>query len=449
MTMPSISRFSAFSTVSTVRALSAIALLASLGLLGCGDDGSETGSGGAGGDGATTASGSSTSLASTGSVASTATGAGGDPDASSSGGGTSDGGAGGGEGGSGGSGGELPALEPGLAILDMAMPIDLTSDGRTALIQDPTVIEADVYFYDVADDELVFATAMGDALADFATGLSDNRVISGLHDVDVQAGIWSEETDWVDIESPFDAGCDINVGGAWDVSRDGSVVTGFLWNECSPQAFLYTTADEELTLLDVLGEPFDGEDRPPTNRATVISDDGRVAAGFAENGILDRSAAVWTDDGTGFLLDADGQDAPSEVLSISADGSVLAGNFGYDGFRWTEDDGLVILPRLETALPNDPVFPNAIARDGDLVFGGSGSTFFGVPVAFVWSAEAGTRALQDIVVAAGIEVPEGFLFGNVIAASADGTVLIGTGMDVDFMNKSFVVRLPADAFDTE
>jgi hypothetical protein len=183
------------------------------------------------------------------------------------------------------------------------------------------------------------------------------------------------------------------------------------------------------------------------NRATVLSDDGSVAAGFAENVMLDRSAAVWSADGPGFLLDPDQQDAPSEVLSISADGSVLGGTYGYDGFRWTDAEGMTILPRLDTALPSDPVFVNAIARDGELMFGGSGDAWSGVPIAFVWSEAAGTRALQDIAVASAIDVPEGFLFGNVMAASADGTVLLGTGLDADFASRSFVLRLPADAFD--
>lgn len=412
-------------------------------LVACGDD--ETGTGGAGGGNTSTAASTTSGASSSGA---SVTGAGGSPDASSGtgdgggGAGTSDGGAGGGAGGS-----DVEPLEPGLAIVEMAMPIDISSNGRTALIQDQADIEAGVYFYDVEADELAFATSMGSALLDFASGMSDDGVITGLHGDPVEAGVWTEEDDWHDVESPFDEPCDVNVGGAWDVSQDGEVVAGFLYDGCSPRAFLYARSTDDLLMLDILGEPFGGADRPPVNRATVISDDGRVAAGFAENDMLDRSAAVWTDDGAGFLLDPDGQDAPSEVLSISADGSVVAGIYGYDGFRWTEEDGLVVLPRLETALPSDPMFPNAIARDGALVLGGSGDAFSGIPVAFVWSEEAGIRALQDVAVDAGIDVPEGFLFGNVLATSTDGAVILGTGLDEDGFTRSFVLRLPADALD--
>jgi hypothetical protein len=39
------------------------------------------------------------------------------------------------------------------------------------------------------------------------------------------------------------------------------------------------------------------------------------------------------------------------------------------------------------------------------------------------------------------------VLSNVMASSADGSVLVGFGFDVDFAQRSFVLRLPAGALD--
>ena len=182
--------------------------------------------------------------------------------------------------------------------------------------------------------------------------------------------------------------------------------------------------------------------RQPTNRATVVSGDGAITAGFAESALVDRLPARWTADGHGEVLVPLDGDAPGEVLSISADGSVLAGTWGFDGFTWTEAAGVQILPRLEGPLPSDPVFPNAMTADGRTVFGGVGSAFFTIPTAFVWTAADGMRPLTALTTAAGIELPEGLVLTSVLGASADGTVLVGIAMDADAATHSFVLRLP-------
>jgi hypothetical protein len=113
---------------------------------------------------------------------------------------------------------------------------------------------------------------------------------------------------------------------------------------------------------------------------------------------------------------------------------------------WTAGTGVVRLARTPNALGGDPMFPNAMSADGSLVFGGVGSAFFGIPEAFVWSFDAGTRSLAEVVIAAGVELPEGTLLNSVMGASADGTVLVGNAMDADGVGQTFVVRLPAGAY---
>ncbi len=144
------------------------------------------------------------------------------------------------------------------------------------------------------------------------------------------------------------------------------------------------------------------------------------------------------------LLDPTGE-APSEVLSIDADGSTLAGIAGQDGFVWTQAAGMAPLVRFDSALPTDPVYPNAMTADGAIIFGGVGDAFFGTPVAFVWTQAAGMRPLVDVATAAGVTVPAGTILNSVLGASADGTVLVGTATDAGGNAKTFALVLPASA----
>ena len=180
-----------------------------------------------------------------------------------------------------------------------------------------------------------------------------------------------------------------------------------------------------------------------------MSDDGTTAGGFAQTAIVDRWPAIWLENGSGSLLDPGGTftgDSPGEVLSISADGKVVAGIWNLDGFFWSKGTGVVDIGRLATALPSDPSYPNAIAAGGQLIFGACGDPFLSLPAAFVWTAGDGMRSLQDLAVAAGVTIPDGFLFANVLAASTDGSVVLGQAFNDTGAQVSFVLRLPVSAY---
>ncbi|HTJ47683.1 MAG TPA: hypothetical protein VL463_36555 [Kofleriaceae bacterium] len=220
-----------------------------------------------------------------------------------------------------------------------------------------------------------------------------------------------------------------------------------MWNDCTGQAFRYTDdggAQPVTTQLALVGEPQTGSSGI-TNRATVVSDDGAVIAGFATRAMMDRSPAMWNANGDGVLLDDLTLDTPGEVLSINENGKVLAGTWGFDGFVWTKGTGMAKLVRFELALPSDPVFPNAMTADGSILFGGVGDAFSGIPIAFAWTAQGGMEPLADVAERAGVAVPAGTIFNSVLGASADGTVTIGTAMDADGNPKTFVLRVPASA----
>ncbi|MCE9572467.1 MAG: hypothetical protein K8W52_04860 [Deltaproteobacteria bacterium] len=343
---------------------------------------------------------------------------------------------------------DAPTATIGLTLYDYTRAVDVSPDGRIAAFEDVSQgLTSTLVFVDTATGVATPKTEIGDVTRDFASGLSNNGRVTALHGDPVQAGVWSEATGWIDLPAAHPAGCDADIAGAWDISADGAVVVGLAWNGCDAEAFRWTDTSGTgvYTTLDVIGKAYADSTHPPTNRATVISDDGKVIAGFAQNDVLDRSAAMWTADGHGVLLDPANLDAPSEILAIDADGSTLAGIVGFDGFVWTKADGQTPLVRFDSALPSDRVYPNAITADGATVFGGVGDPFSGIPVAFVWTKAAGMRPLIDVATAAGVSIPTGTILNSVLGASADGTVLVGTAMDAAGNGKTFALVLPASA----
>jgi hypothetical protein len=213
------------------------------------------------------------------------------------------------------------AAEPFLEFFDFIQAIDVSPDGRLALFGDPASPTGDLWLLDTTTRTLTNPTAAGDPLTAFATGLSNDGRISAVHDNPVQAGVWRDDTDWLDLASPHAAGCDINIAGAWDVSADGDVVVGLTWNGCAVEGFRWVDdgGDGTLTRLDVLGAP-QGKAALANNRATVVSDDGQVIAGWASTELVDRAPARWTADGSGELLERLAPDAPGEILAIDATG---------------------------------------------------------------------------------------------------------------------------------
>jgi hypothetical protein len=328
-----------------------------------------------------------------------------------------------------------PAPKVGITFHDFAIAVDVSPDGRLAVFEDLRTADTGVMVHDTVTGTIVERATIDTPARSLVTGVATNGRMSAMLGEVVQASVWSDATEWQDLPSPYPTGCDFDVGGAFDISADGSVVVGMAWNGCTPTAVRWTAAGS--SPLAVLGSRSGGG--VPTNRASVVSDDGTVIAGFAENGDIDRVPALWSADG-GRLLD-ETMEVPGEVLSINANGKTVAGIRGLDGFVWTLGTGFITLPRLDVNLPTDEMFPNAMSADGQLVFGGIGSAFFTLPTAFVWSAADGTRALADVVAAANIVLPADTLLFSVLGASADGKVLVGTAA-IGEQTKTFTLRLP-------
>jgi hypothetical protein len=156
----------------------------------------------------------------------------------------------------------------------------------------------------------------------------------------------------------------------------------------------------------------------------AVSDDGSVIAGRSP---LDQKHFRWTEAG-GYVEVASASWRSATLLS--ADGSVVLGSLTSEdndsaAFRWTESTGAVdLMPGIET-LATD------MSNDGNVIVATSWEDAQNLGTAplitFIWDAEHGTRSLDEVLHARGVDV-SGWAFGHARALSDDGKVLLGRGL---------------------
>jgi hypothetical protein len=155
----------------------------------------------------------------------------------------------------------------------------------------------------------------------------------------------------------------------------------------------------------------------------AVSDDGSVIAGRSA---LDQKHFRWTQAG-GYVEVATASWRSGTLLS--ADGSVVLGSLTDDdhdsaAFRWTEATGAVNLTPGIASLATD------MSADGNVIVASSweDSQNAGASplITFIWDAEHGTRSLDEVLHARGIDV-SGWAFGHARVLSDDGKVLFGRG----------------------
>lgn len=339
-----------------------------------------------------------------------------------------------------------PEIEPSIEFVNVFQPVDITPDGSIALLQQYNAT-GEFYFYRPATGSLELMGEVGDASLAAITGLSADGKVTGFFFTDsIRAGVWTQAGGWQAlVNSTFDEGCDFNVSSAWDISADGQTVVGMLWDGCQVAAGQWNAATGAGTMLQRLGAGWSPE-LPADNRATRIAGNGSIIGGWASTEMAGRFPAVWRPDGTGFLLEGIAADLGGEVMAISEDGSMVAGYTGGDAFYWTQAGGVVNIGYLPSETDMAGAIGNAIASNNRLIFGVSGQPFWGTPQAFVWTQATGMLPLADVVTQAGLTLPEGTTLTNVLAASADGTIVLGQATDAEFNVKSFVLTLPVSAY---
>jgi len=252
---------------------------------------------------------------------------------------------------------------------------------------------------------------------------------------------------------------------AWDVSGDGTTVTGHSWVAVGFLAYRWTEATGMVVLTDLPGNieqcdgdgiTFDGSiiaghcngasgteaciwtlvdgqwmpqglgDLPGgdfNSFAYHITPDGKVVVGdgSSDKG-YDAEACRWTFDGSVWipqgLGDLPGGDYWSQALGCSADGSVVVGRSriknGARAFRWTAAKGIV---NLGVVARRKFSAAWGCSADGNVVIGESFSVQGKDEVAFRWTAASGMVGLGDL--------PGGISFSEADGVSADGSIVVG------------------------
>jgi len=237
--------------------------------------------------------------------------------------------------------------------------------------------------------------------------------------------------------------CDSSRSSGYDVSADGSRAVGLTWvGLCNAHGFLWT---EEAGMIAL------EEQGNRSNRASVISANGEVIAGFAQAST--RTPAAWlastglTHPTYPFSMDANG-----EIGAMTSDGSVLAGQYYDDSlsggyflpYYWSEQAGIVVLPPVTGYVGG---YVLGVSDDARTFVGISGTILTG-RTATVWRQEWGAVDLKEKLIELGANVPENFLPQVARGLTTDGQTVVGWGIlfpdmpDEQAVFRGFIATLP-------
>ncbi|MGE3244129.1 MAG: hypothetical protein AB7G28_03010 [Pirellulales bacterium] len=328
-----------------------------------------------------------------------------------------------------------------------------------------------------------------------ANGISaDGKVVVGYSHsgISMEAFRWTEADGLEGLGFPY----------AFAASRDGSAVAGYRYIDDRIEPVRWTTehhiegldpaghyrdgaaygisADGE-TLVGVVGRgkmvrdsafwwhrgegltPLAGVDGPEVrDEAHAVSADGRVVVGAWRNETGRNQAFRWTAEGgiveLGFL---NGHTA-SVAYGVSADGSVIVGASGDYGateaFRWTAETGMVRLEPLDADRCDDSSYGHAaysVSADGAVVVGRSTSKTGWNAV--VWDARGRVRSVRELLVSSfqdrgrhddskngdmhDRQRLRGWKLQTATAVSADGSVVVGSGVNPHGEREAWIARL--------
>jgi probable HAF family extracellular repeat protein len=218
---------------------------------------------------------------------------------------------------------------------------------------------------------------------------------------------------------------------ALDVSADGSVVVALA---------LRWTAPGTVQNLGTLGGGY--------TSAEGVSANGQIVTGWSVTGIPAqfgnlKHAFRWTEatgmQDLGALAGGD-----SLGRAISGDGNVIVGeardkDFFWHAFRWTATNGMQDLKTLGGAMSA----AHAASFDGSVIVGKSLITSAtGSERAFRWTAGAGMRDLRQELLNAGVTAVQNWILTVATDVSADGTVIVGYGLNPARRWEAFRAVLP-------
>lgn len=290
-------------------------------------------------------------------------------------------------------------------------------------------------------------------------------VVVGAHDG--KAFRWTRASGLTYLETPPGT----RAATAYDVSFDGDVVVGSTYCEsgCTqlatrwergvastvdPGEFSYSywfhVASDGSQMLGANGAPrveasIWSEGALPDGMldAKALSRDARIIVGETAEGAL----ALWSADaGLSVVAAAQSDWSNWGGLAISADGERVAGyayfpftgGYEYAPYLWSLADGYTMLGRTE--LGELSTIPSDLSEDGLTVIGRA-SPAVGDPAAFIWDESRGMRTLRQELENRGLEFPGDPRIVEAVSVSADGSVIVGSGVTDANSSYYWIARL--------
>ncbi|MFN7997271.1 MAG: hypothetical protein U0Q18_26885 [Bryobacteraceae bacterium] len=234
-------------------------------------------------------------------------------------------------------------------------------------------------------------------------------------------GLWTE-SGWQDLGHPAN-GC-TTIGNAWGsgwgINARGNVVVGLAWTCQSAEGFVWSAKSGAVSLGYPAGH---------SSRASAISANGKTIVGFWE-GNSGRRPVRWVSFGKPQLFL--GVNAMGEAYAVTSDGTQIVGQnippkaTSAVAFVYSDAAGVQYLGTL-SGKPSDQSFANGISDNG-IVVGFSGYFRTGYE-AFIWTAKGGMQSLLTVLNNLGANVPSTVTLTDALAISADGTTIVGNGLD--------------------
>ncbi|MDP0499281.1 MAG: PEP-CTERM sorting domain-containing protein [Verrucomicrobiota bacterium JB022] len=204
------------------------------------------------------------------------------------------------------------------------------------------------------------------------------------------------------------------------MSGDGNWITGttslsastiFRWSTATNTLETYTNTDYEIT------------------RVHGVNQNGSVMAGSAWNWMEAPTPVIWTE-ASGFTTLSTGN---GEALAVTRDGMTAIGHLNGFGFQWSAESGTTMLEGFA-----DSTASRANAIDDSATFVVGSASFGEATEAVIW-INGQIYSLYDILIDQGFDLI-GWTLTSANGISADGSVIIGNGIDPNGKSSPWMIR---------
>lgn len=212
---------------------------------------------------------------------------------------------------------------------------------------------------------------------------------------------------------------------------DGSVIGGSITTIQGTFPAIFDTGEGSWSILEQI------PDSIPQGEVYGISNDGSVLCGSDRLNTAGQPFVGWALTPGGGAQQITG--AGFRKISVSGDGSTIAGGVADMPYRWNQSTGFEALDHVDPAFPIAEI--NALSFDGQIGVGVSniGPSFVDARAA-IWFADGSVQLLSDYLAAAGADLT-GWTLRSADDISDDGRTIIGTGISPESQIRVWIARI--------